>query len=96
MCEPKRGGLNRLLQCRPPHCRKSECCRATSAAQLSKNYSATSLFACGLLEGWSLGLANFPETTTWSTFLKVLPVTNGRRVAVQMGGILLCFLVFKA
>ena len=36
---------------------KSECCRATSAAQppqLSENCSATSVFACGMLQGWGL------------------------------------------
>ena len=40
---------------------KSECCSATSAPQHSENSSATSVFACGMLqgwglEGWSLGL----------------------------------------
>ena len=41
---------------------KIECCSATSAAQLSQNCSATSVFAGGMLhgwglEGWGLGLA---------------------------------------
>ena len=44
------------------HPQKNECCSATSAAQHSKNCSATSVFACGMLqgwglEGWGLGLA---------------------------------------
>ena len=33
---------------------KSECCSAVSAAQHSKNCSATSVFACGMLQGWGL------------------------------------------
>ena len=42
---------------------KSECCSAVSAVQHSKNCSATSVFACGMLqgwglEGWGLGLAD--------------------------------------
>ena len=42
---------------------KSQCCSATSAAQHSENRSATSVFACGMLqgwglEGWGLGLAD--------------------------------------
>ena len=41
---------------------KSQCCSATSAAQHSENRGATSVFACGMLqgwglEGWGLGLA---------------------------------------
>ena len=41
---------------------KSQCCSAVSAAQHSENCSATSVFACGMLqgrglEGWGLGLA---------------------------------------
>ena len=41
---------------------KSRCCSAVSAAQHSENCSATSVFACGMLqgrslEGWGLGLA---------------------------------------
>ena len=41
----------------------SKCYSATSAAQLSKSCSATSIFACGMLqgwglEGWGLGLAD--------------------------------------
>ena len=40
---------------------KSQCCSAVSAAQHSENCSATSVFACGMLqgrglEGWGLGL----------------------------------------
>ena len=43
---------------------KSRCCSAVSAAQHSENCSATSVFACGMLqgwglEGWGLGLADF-------------------------------------
>ena len=43
---------------------KSECCRAVSAAEHFNNYSATSIFACGMLrgwglEGWDLGLPDF-------------------------------------
>ena len=39
---------------------KSQCCSAVSAAQHSENCSATSIFACGMLqgrglEGWGLG-----------------------------------------
>ena len=42
---------------------KRECCSATSAAQHFENCSATSVFACGMLqgwglEGWGLGLPN--------------------------------------
>ena len=42
---------------------ESQCCSATSAAQHSENCSATSVFACGMLqgwgfEGWGLGLAD--------------------------------------
>ena len=33
---------------------KSTCCSAVSAAQHSKNCSATSVFACGMLQGWGL------------------------------------------
>ena len=33
---------------------KSQCCRATSAALHSENCSATSVFACGMLQGWGL------------------------------------------
>ena len=33
---------------------KSECCSAVSAAQLSENCSATSVFAGGMLQGWGL------------------------------------------
>ena len=33
---------------------KSQCCSAASAAQHSKNCSATSVFACGMLQGWGL------------------------------------------
>ena len=33
---------------------KSGCCSATFAAQLSKNCSATSVFACGMFQGWGL------------------------------------------
>ena len=45
----------------PLHCRKSECCSAASAVQLSEKCSATSVFAAGMsrgwgLEGWDLGL----------------------------------------
>ena len=36
---------------------KSECCSAVSAAQLSENCSATSLFSCGMLQEWGLGIA---------------------------------------
>ena len=43
---------------------KSQSCSAPSAAQHSENCSATSVFACGMsqgwgLEGWGLGLADF-------------------------------------
>ena len=43
---------------------KSQCCSAVSAAQHSENCSATSVFACGMLQGWGLegwgsGLAEF-------------------------------------
>ena len=41
---------------------KSGCCSATSAAELSANCSATSVFSSGMLqgglEGWGLGLAD--------------------------------------
>ena len=42
---------------------KSQCCSAVSAAQHSENCSATSVFACGMLqerglEGSGLGLAD--------------------------------------
>ena len=42
---------------------ENQCCSATSAAQHSENCSATSVFACGMLqgrglEGWGLGLAD--------------------------------------
>ena len=52
-----------LLVRRMSALQQTECCSATSAAQLSKNCSATSFFACGMLqgwglEGWGLGLAN--------------------------------------
>ena len=45
---------------------KSQCCSATFAAQHSKNCSATSVFACDMLqgwglEGWGLGLADVPR-----------------------------------
>ena len=33
---------------------KNQCCSATSV-----NCSATSVFACGMLQGWGLGLADF-------------------------------------
>ena len=33
---------------------KSRCCSAVSAAQHSENCSATSIFACGMLQGWGL------------------------------------------
>ena len=33
---------------------KSRCCSAVSAAQHSENCSATSVFACGMLQGWGL------------------------------------------
>ena len=33
---------------------KSQCCSAVSAAQHSENCSATSVFACGMLQGWGL------------------------------------------
>ena len=33
---------------------KSQCCGVTSAAQHSENCSATSVFACGMLQGWGL------------------------------------------
>ena len=41
-----------------------QCCSAVPAAQHSENCSATSVFACGMLqgwglEGWGLGLAEF-------------------------------------
>ena len=39
---------------------KSECCSATSAAQLSESYSATSVFACGMLQGWGYLFGVFP------------------------------------
>ena len=47
----------------PSALQKRKCCSATSAAQLSGNGSATSVFACGMLqgwglEGWGLGLAD--------------------------------------
>ena len=36
---------------------KSQCCSATSAAQHSENCGAASVFACGMLQGGGLGLA---------------------------------------
>ena len=39
---------------------ESECCTATSAARLSEICSATSVLACGMLQGWGLGLADPP------------------------------------
>ena len=33
---------------------KSQCCSETSAVQHSENCSATSVFACGMLQGWGL------------------------------------------
>ena len=33
---------------------RSQCCSAVSAAQHSKNCSATSFVACGMLQGWGL------------------------------------------
>ena len=38
----------------PSALQKNECCGATSAAQHSENCSATSVFACGMLQGWGL------------------------------------------
>ena len=32
----------------------SQCCSASSAAQHSESCSATSVFACGMLQGWGL------------------------------------------
>ena len=51
---------------------KSQCCSAVSAAQHSKNCSATSVFACGMLqgwglEGWGLGLADMGNKVPWKT-----------------------------
>ena len=48
---------------------ESECCSAASPAQHSENCSATSVFACGMLqgwvlEGWGLGLADFLDSLT--------------------------------
>ena len=45
---------------------KCGCCSATSAAQHSENCSATSVFTCGMLqgwglEGWGLGLAEMTQ-----------------------------------
>ena len=45
---------------------KSQCCSGVSAAQLSENCSATTVFACGMLQGWGLegsglGLADRKE-----------------------------------
>ena len=41
---------------------KSECCSAVSAGQHSKNCSATSAFACGMLQAWGLeGWGLLPE-----------------------------------
>ena len=36
----------------PSALHKSDCCSAISAAQLSENYSATSVFTRGMLQGW--------------------------------------------
>ena len=52
---------------------KSECCSAVSAAQHSKNCSATSVFACGMLqgwglEGWGLGLPAVVRLFRWLFF----------------------------
>ena len=44
-----------------PALQKGKCCSATSAAQLSENCSASSVFACGMLQGWGLGLADVNE-----------------------------------
>ena len=72
---------------------KSECCSAVSAAQLSENCSATSLFACGMLqgwglEGWALGLAEFDSCSTpFGTFRApggVLLATLGRRAHMSL------------
>ena len=38
----------------PSALQKSECCRATSAAQLAGNCSAASVFARGMLQGWGV------------------------------------------
>ena len=49
---------------------KSKCYSATSAAQHSENCSATSVFACGMLqgwglEGWGLGLTDKQDSEGW-------------------------------
>ena len=53
----------------------SECCNTTSAAQLSENCSATSVFACGMLQGWGLdgwglGLADTYKNSRMIGFIK--------------------------
>ena len=55
---------------------QSQCCSAVPAAQHSENCSATSVFACGMLQGWGLegsglGLAEILEKSPKSSADKV-------------------------
>ena len=69
---------------------KSKCCNAVAAAQHSENCSATSVFACGMLQGWGLegsGLGvvdcnalHIPQIEIASGFRAE---TNQRRTATQ-------------
>ena len=43
---------------------KSECCSASSAAQLSENCSPDSVLACGMLQVWGSGLAEKEKETS--------------------------------
>ena len=65
---------------------KRQCCSAVPAAQHSENCSATSVFACGMLQGWGLegsglGLAErsaeAPARRSAEKVLRKVPVRNG-------------------
>ena len=56
---------------------KSECCSATPAAQHAENCTATSIFACGVLQVWGLegwGLGGLAENV-YMPFLA--PISGG-------------------
>ena len=53
---------------------KSECCSAVSAAQLSKNCSATSVFACGRL---GVGFRGVVSRICWSICVNPHPCSSG-------------------
>ena len=79
---------------------KSECCSATSAAQHSENCRATSIFACGMLqgwglEGWGLGLADLPANFSALCLQGFSPPPPPPQIHTQNVGIPFQFHIFE-